>query len=139
MYLPCSRSSLLMRPVNATGWKLIPRTTSMFLSANLKISPTWSSFMPFDDGRHQHDRRRMLQFAGVLYDLEFDVQQFPATRRHVDLVLETVKLQINGVQPGFRRFPEELQVLSELDAVGRCLDLGETQFLCLAMTSMNLG
>ncbi len=67
----------------------------------------------------------------VLDDLQLDGEELLAPGRDVDVILQTVELQVDGVQAGVGRLPEELGVLGELDAVGGGLDLGEPELLGL--------
>ena len=132
-----SSSCLAMRPVNATGWKLMPLVQSMYSSASRTMSPIWWSFSPLTMvGTKTIFRPALLH---VLDALQLLFPQRLAARAAIDVVADAVELQVQGVQAGLLALLGELQV-GELDAVGGHLGVREAHLLApCAATSRKRG
>ena len=81
----------------------------------------------------EHDGRGLeavlLQLPAVLDDAHLDVHHLPSPGPEVDVVRESVELEVDGVQTRLLGRLEELVVLGELDSVGGDLHLGEPELL----------
>ena len=87
-----------MRPVKATGWKLMPETQSTFSMATANDVAELVVVHALDDGGHKDDFHA--GGAAVLDDLHLGLQQRLPARAAIDVIVDAVELQVKRRQAG---------------------------------------